>query len=101
MNARLIISLVSIIMVAGILFGSGLYSGYMYCKSGEASGVVKRLKKDSQSVDKIEAQAEVRYVTVEKIKEVIRKVPDRTGCLDTPTPDDFNSGLYEAYSKHP
>ena len=97
MTPRMII-LLTIFLASNVI---SMFSGYTYCKGKEGTIIVEQLQKDSKAVDEIKEREVIRYVEVEKIKEVIRNVPDTSGCLDTDLGDIITDQLHQAYSAHP
>lgn len=92
---RLIIFAVAALLYAAVF----AFGGYYFYKSGENGAVIKQLKKDNKAITTIKGKVEVRYVEVEKIKQVIKLVPDRSGCLDAPIISPvITNKLHKAYS---
>jgi len=89
MNRAAIIG-VLIIVMCGV---SGL-AGWTLAKRAGDRGVIKQQQKDAEEVMKHE---EAKEKVQEKIRTVIKtriiKVPDPSGCLDRPSPDNYLDGL--------
>ena len=88
--------IVSKIVIVAIVFVSGAFSGYSYCKKSNYKGVIKQQAKDAKDVmEHEEEKIEVKKNVDEKI-EVIKKIIDPTGCLDVNSPNDYFDGLLDA-----
>jgi len=90
--------IISKIVIVAIVFVSGAFSGYSYCKRSNDKGVIKQQNKDAEEVMRHEDQKiTVRKNVDEKIKS-IRKIIDPSGCLDANSPDDYFNRLLDADS---
>ncbi len=89
-----------IVIVAMIVMSLAMFAvGYIYRGASSAKGVIKQQQKDANEVVKHEENQKVVTQYVDRIKVVIRKVPDPTGCLDTDVPDVFHDSLLDADRK--
>ena len=91
-----IAKIIGISLIAVLLFLSGIFVGYSYCKRTQDKGVIDQQEKDAETVMKhVDKKDEVRKNVDEKI-EAIKKVIDPSGCLDAGSPDDYLNKLLSA-----
>jgi len=93
-----IAKIIGLAVIAALLFLSGIFTGYSYCKRAQDAGVIKQAKKDAKAVDKHQDKKEEVEKNVTKQIDSIKKIIDPSGCLDAPTPDDYLNGLLRADS---
>lgn len=85
------------LILAVALFFAGIGVGWVWKGGSEKNAVIHQQQKDAQEVQKHEEKQKVVTKEVIKYKTVLQKVPDPTGCLDQPVPDDFVDGMRGAY----
>lgn len=86
------------IVIVAIVFISGAFSGYSYCKRSNYKGVIKQQAKDAVNVDTHQVKKEKVKKNVNKKIEDIKKIVDLSGCLDIDSPDDYFDRLLDADS---
>jgi len=87
--------IISKIVIVAIVFVSGAFSGYSYCKRSNDKGVIKQQNKDAEEVMRHEDQKITVRKNVDEKIEVFKKIVDPSGCLDTNSPDDYLNGLLD------
>lgn len=88
-----IAKIIGIAVIAVLLFVSGCFVGYSYCKRAQDAGVIKQAKKDAKAVDNHQDKKEKVEKNVTKQIGTIKKIIDPSGCLDAPAPDDYLNRL--------
>jgi len=83
-------------VIAALLFLSGTFVGYSYCKRAQDKGVIDQQAKDAETVMKHEDKKDEVTAKVEKAIAKAQKIADPTGCLDTNNSDDYLDGLQRA-----
>lgn len=91
-----IVKIIGLAVVAALLFFSGIFTGYSYCKRAQDAGVIKQAKKDAKAVDKHQGKKEKVEKNVTKQIDTIKKIIDPSGCLDAPAPGDYLNRLFSA-----
>lgn len=88
-----------VLITALVAYLSGFGSGYFYRGLSNARGVIKQQDSDADAVATHHEKDKeaIKYVT--KYKTVIKNIPDPSGCLDSPSPDDYLEQLRDADSK--
>jgi len=89
------------IILAGVFIGIGFLLGWFvrdWLCPDTNTAIVNQLDKDADSVKELKKKEQIRYVEVEKVKTVIEKVVDTTGCADIPN-DELGAIVLEAYNK--
>jgi len=87
---------IGIVIIAVLLFLSGIFVGYSYCKRAQDKGVIDQQAKDAKTVMKHEDKKDEIKAKVEKAIAKIQKIVDPTGCLDTGNSDDYLDELQRA-----
>ncbi len=88
---------ITLVVLVAVIFIGGLFTGYQYAKRSVDKAVIKQQQKDAKAVQKHDAATKLVVKEVEKIKVVVRKVYDPSGCLDTAIPVDADKQLRNAY----
>jgi len=91
-----IAKIIGIVVIAALLFLSGIFVGYSYCKRAQDKGVIDQQAKDAKAVDKHQTKKEEVEKNVTKQIAIIKKIIDPAGCLDTPAPDVYLDRLQRA-----
>ena len=90
--------IIGIVVIAVLLFLSGIFVGYSYCKRAQDKGVIDQQASDAKIVMKHEDKKDEAKAEVDKAITQIQKVVDPTGCLDTDNSDEYLDGLQRADS---
>lgn len=81
------VKITSNILLALVFVGLGAIGGWFvrdwFC-ADTSEQIVDQLKDDAKEIEKAEKEVEIRYVTRERIKTVVREVPADAECLDSP-----------------
>jgi len=88
-----------IIVASIILLAVGAFGGYTFAKRAQYKGVIKQQAKDAKAVMKHQEKKDVAAKEIIKYIEVIKKIPDVSGCLDRPNDDKYLDELLRADSK--
>jgi len=86
------------IVAAAILLGVGAFGGYTFCKRAQYKGVIKQQQKDADAVLEHQEKKDVVEREVIKYIEVIKRIPDKSGCLDKPNDSAYIDRLLESDS---
>ena len=88
-----------IIGAAGLaLFLAGMQVGIYKQQAKDSKAVIGQQKDDAKAVMGLnEADKAAKENSDVIIRTIIRKVPDPSGCLDTPSPDAYVDGLRRIY----
>jgi len=84
-----IAKIIGIAVIVILLFLSGIFVGYSYCKSSYDANVIDQQAEDAETVMKHEDKKDVVETKVTKAITKIQKVVDPSGCLDSPSPDNY------------
>jgi len=88
-----------IIVASIILLAVGAFGGYTFAKRAQYKGVIKQQAKDAKAVMKHQEKKDVAAKEIIKYVEIIKKIPDISGCLDKPNSDEYLNELLRADSK--
>ena len=89
-----IAKIIGLAVVAVLLFLSGIFTGYSYCKSSYDANVIDQQEKDAKAVMKHQEKKDNVEAKVTKAITKIQKAVDPSGCLDTPSPDNYLDELF-------
>jgi hypothetical protein len=82
-----------------VLLAVGAFGGYTFCKRSQYKGVIKQQQKDAKAVLKHQEKKDAAAKEIIKYIEVIKKIPDTSGCLDKPSGDEYLNQLLDSDSK--
>jgi len=75
------------ILLALVFIGVGGIAGWFvrdwFC-ADTSEQIVEQIKDDGKKLEEVKKEVEIRYVTRERIKTVVREVPVDVECLDSP-----------------
>ena len=94
MSKGIIIAVVSL-----VLFLMGGFVGYSWCKRSYDAGIIKQQKEDAEIVSKHQDKQIEVVKYVDRVIVKIKEIKDPSGCLDNPSPDDYNNELLKADSE--
>jgi hypothetical protein len=84
-------------LIAALLFISGAFTGYTYCKRANYKGIIKQQEKDAKKVlEHEEKKDKVEKYVKPKIIERIKIVKDTSGCLDVINSDEYIDSLLKS-----
>jgi len=86
-------------LVAVLLFASGAFTGYSYCKRAQDKGVIKQQAKDAVIVMEHQIKKDEAEKNVDTIITKLIKIKDTSGCLDNPNNDEYLNWLHRADSR--
>lgn len=86
------------IVITVLSLAVGAFAGYTFCKRAQYKGVINQQAKDAIMVMKHQEKKDVIDIEVKKHVNVLRAVPDTSGCLDESSPDAYLDKLLRADS---